>query len=150
MNPVHHFYLLTSGEYKGYVICLWCSAILKCNLRYHNYLLYPNITEWHMSVLNSTRNCPMTTCHFSTYQLKDYVRHLINVHNTIIIFTCLRCGIGFASRNAIIILLKFWKIVRRASFLGQGVWFFSCFFIEIAYPNFNFCHAYMLNFLHST
>ena len=60
--------------------------------------LYPNITEWHMGVLNYTRVCPFKNCSFSNYQLKDYLRHLINMHHTAIIFTCPDCGVGFAAR----------------------------------------------------
>ena len=101
MNPVQHFYLLTSGAYNGHVICLWCNAILKSNLKYHNCLLYPNITEWHMAVLNCTRVCPFGDCSFTNNHLKDYIRHLINTHRRIIIFTCLDCGVGFTAESAV-------------------------------------------------
>ena len=101
MNPVQHIFLITFGNYNGYVICLWCSALLKANLRFHNCLLYPNIAEWHMNVLSGIKLCPFSHCGIQNWNLKDYVRHVINSHNTVLFFTCPDCGIAFISRAGV-------------------------------------------------
>ena len=101
MNPVQHIFLITSGNYKGYVICLWCSALLKANLRFHNCLLYPNIAEWHMNVLSGIKLCPFSRCGIQNWNLKDYIRHVINSHKTVLFFTCPDCGIAFMSHAGV-------------------------------------------------
>ena len=101
MNPVQHIFLITSGNYKGYVICLWCSTLLKANLWFHNCLLYPNIAEWHMNVLSGIKLCSFSRCGIQNWNLKDYVRHVINSHKTVLFFTCPDCGIAFMSRAGV-------------------------------------------------
>ena len=101
MNPVHHFYMLTSGTYKGHVICLWCTALLKAHLAFHNCLLYPNIAEWHIRAVSSTKNCPFPACCSISYSLKDYLMHILQWHGTLILFTCPDCGVGYMCKNSV-------------------------------------------------
>ena len=97
LTSSQQFYLISSGDYARFVVYLWCGAVLKCNLDYHNCLLYCNIVEWHMTTLLLLRKCPFTNCRHSPTSVLEYIHHIIHYHRTVIIYVCPTCNIGFIS-----------------------------------------------------
>ena len=54
-----------------------------------------------MNVLSGIKQCPFSQCGIQHWNLKDYIRHVINTHHTLLLFTCPDCGIGFMSRAGV-------------------------------------------------
>ena len=98
MDRWQKFYIIPGGDFTGYVVCLWCCTVLKNNLAYHNCLLYTDIYEWNIRATSSLRHCPFTNCPCKNDCILDSLNHNYHIHNTVIIYTCDKCGIGFVSK----------------------------------------------------
>ena len=98
MNPDQKFYIIPGGDFAGFVVCLWCGAILKNNLPFHNCLLYGDIYEWHIRSTGSLKYCLFSDCLQKNYSILDSLIHNYHTHNTVIIYTCDICGVGFVSK----------------------------------------------------
>ena len=97
MSSLNNFYNILCGEYTGYSICLWCGAILKVNLRYHNCLVYPNIPDWHTYTVAVLCPCAYENCHVRNNSVQEYITHMVKTHSTLVFYMCKRCGIGYIS-----------------------------------------------------
>ena len=97
MREGQTFHFISGGEYSNYAVCLWCGAILKCNLDYRNCLTYANIYHWHMRTLPAVKECPVHTCQAITTDIDSYLTHILNEHGLLIIYSCATCGVGFIS-----------------------------------------------------
>ena len=98
MSCGQKFYAIPGGEFTGFVVCLWCGAVLKQNLPFHNCLLYGDICEWHVRTVASLRHCLFPNCVKQSYSILDSLSHNYRTHNTLIFYTCDGCGIGFVSK----------------------------------------------------
>ena len=86
MKAGQKFYFITSGQFSGFSICVWCGAVLKNNLDFHSCLTYHDIYNWHLQTLSSLHHCPLPNCNWINSTLKGYLDHTINKHSILIIF----------------------------------------------------------------
>ena len=94
-------YKIPSGDLKNYYICETCGSILDIYIEYHRCLLDPHIVNIHLDLIKGISKCPFYMCTSNNNTVSRYMEHLLKHHQSVIIFTCHICSIGFITKSGV-------------------------------------------------